>query len=123
MTGRLALAGQDQASAGQAQAFDSMLATGIMDRRAQSVEHKAINGVFELVATANVDSTFEQTPGKCCKAMAKCISRESNLGHIDGKDVFYHSTTAAVGLVAPRRRSTASPISAVGTIGWGISAL
>ena len=25
----------------------------------------------------------------------KCISRESNPGHIDGNDIFYHYTTAA----------------------------
>ena len=35
-----------------------------------------------------------KAPFVVCKAvapaMAKCISRESNPGHIDGNDVFYH---------------------------------
>ena len=31
-----------------------------------------------------------QVSAAFCRRMRKCISRESNPGHIDGNDVFYH---------------------------------
>ena len=57
---------------------------------AESFAHSDVEARFAKAGRAGVHASAGRPPFRRHTSREICISRESNPGHIDGNDVFYH---------------------------------